>query len=112
MTREAIRSFEDYYRRRCPSIGEIQITEVADPRSPALSAIIVPDFEYLKRKRIVNSRKRIHFEMENAALHLPPSERISHYIVKSSMAPDAGDLPYESDEAARTITTFLRQFKT
>src|SRR5207249_3672810 len=67
---------------------------------------------YLRRKRIVNSRKRIHFEMENAAIHRAPSKRISHYIVRSTMAPKAVESPHESDEATQTITTLLRQFKT
>ncbi len=52
-----------------------------DPTSERLHAVIVPDFEMLKRQKIANAREVIRFDIENASAQLPSTKRIGSYEI-------------------------------
>ncbi|HXE91219.1 MAG TPA: AMP-binding protein [Terriglobales bacterium] len=47
-----------------------------EPFAERLHAVIVPDFELLKQKKIVNTREVIRFDLDGLSAQLPPSKRI------------------------------------
>ena len=69
-----------------------------EPFSERLHAVIVPDFEALKRRKIVNAREVIRFDVENLSQQLVPAKRILGYEIWQE------DLP-------RTTTRKLKRFE-
>ncbi len=63
---------EKFYKQ-IPSIKEICLIE----GERGLEAAVVPDFEYLRRMNLSNSRETIAFEIEDLAKDLPPYKRIT-----------------------------------
>jgi len=63
---------EKYYRQ-IPSIKEICLIQ----GERGLDAAVVPDFNYLRKMNLSNSRETIAFEIENLARNLPPYKRIA-----------------------------------
>lgn len=72
-------------------INEMCVLGVTDSsnyaRSERLHAIIVPNFDYLKRERIVNSQTVIRIEIEKLSLKLPKYKRIMTYEVQAEPLP-------------------------
>jgi long-chain acyl-CoA synthetase len=62
---------KDY--RQIPSIKEICLIQ----GKRGLEAAVVPDFDYLRKMNIPNSRETIAFEIEDLAKDLPPYKRIT-----------------------------------
>jgi len=69
-----------------------------EPLSERLHAVIVPDFEVLRERKIVNAREVIRFDVENLSLELPSTKRILSF----DLWPDP--LP-------RTTTRKLKRFE-
>jgi long-chain acyl-CoA synthetase len=69
-----------------------------EPLSERLHAVVVPNFELLRQKKIVNAKEVIRFDIENLSQHLPPTKRILSYEVWQD------DLP-------RTTTRKLKRFE-
>jgi long-chain acyl-CoA synthetase len=70
--------------RKSPFIKEICVMGLADsgrPTSERLYAVVVPDMELLRAKRIVNAGDIIRFEMEGQAVGLPPHKRVLGYEI-------------------------------
>jgi len=63
---------EKFYKQ-IPAIKEICLIQ----RERGLEAAVVPDFEYLRKKNLPNSRETIAFEIEDLAKNLPPYKRIT-----------------------------------
>ncbi len=63
---------EKFYKQ-IPSIKELCLIQT----ERGLEAAVVPDFEYLRRMNLSNSRETIAFELEDLAKNLPPYKRIS-----------------------------------
>jgi long-chain acyl-CoA synthetase len=63
---------EKFYKQ-IPSIKEICIIQT----ERGIEAAVVPDFDYLRRMNLSNSREVIAFEIEDLAKELPPYKRIS-----------------------------------
>lgn len=65
---------------RSPFIKEICVMGLAarpgEPRSERLHAVIVPNFEVLRERKIVNAREVIRFDVENLSTELPSTKRI------------------------------------
>jgi long-chain acyl-CoA synthetase len=65
---------------RSPFIKEICVMGLAarpgEPLSERLHAVIVPDFDVLRERKIVNAREVIRFDVENLSLDLPSTKRI------------------------------------
>src|SRR5512147_1139931 len=63
---------EKYYKK-IPSIKEICLIQ----GERGIEAAVVPDFDYLRKMNLSNSRETIAFEIEDLAKDLPPYKRIS-----------------------------------
>jgi long-chain acyl-CoA synthetase len=63
---------EKFYKQ-IPAIKEICLI----PGERGLEAAVVPDFDYLKKMNLSNSRETIAFEIEDLAKDLPPYKRIT-----------------------------------
>ena len=69
-----------------------------DPTSEHLHAVVVPNFEELKHRRIVNSKEVIRFDIEGLSAQLASTKRIGSYEIWQE------DLP-------RTTTRKLKRFE-
>jgi long-chain acyl-CoA synthetase len=69
-----------------------------DPVSERLHAVIVPNLDLLRQKKVVNMREVIRYDVENISSHLPAAKRILSYDIWQE------DLP-------RTTTRKLRRFE-
>jgi long-chain acyl-CoA synthetase len=69
-----------------------------DPVSERLHAVIVPNLDVLRQKKVVNMREVIRYDVENISSHLPATKRILSYDIWQE------DLP-------RTTTRKLRRFE-
>lgn len=91
---------ESYYLKS-PWIKEICVLGLAgkpgEPFSERLHGVIVPNFELLRQKKIVNTREVIRFDIEGISSHLAPTKRILSYDIWQE------DLP-------RTTTRKLKRF--
>ena len=86
---------------RAPSIKELCVVGRSLPGKPAserLHAVIVPDFDSLRERKIVNAREILRWEVENLSTELPGHKRILSYDVVTE------DLP-------RTTTRKLKRFE-
>jgi long-chain acyl-CoA synthetase len=85
---------------KSPFIKEICVLGLVsrEPFSERLHAVVVPNFEVLKQRRIVNAREVIRFDIESLAQQLPASKRILSYEIWQE------DLP-------RTTTRKLKRFE-
>ena len=92
---------ESYYLKS-PWIKEVCVMGLegapGDPVSERLHAVIVPDLDVLRQKKVVNMREVIRYDVENISSHLPPTKRILSYDIWQE------DLP-------RTTTRKLRRFE-
>ena len=69
-----------------------------NPSSERLHAVVVPDFEYLKRQKVVNAKEVIRFDIETLSAKLPSTKRVGSYEIWQT------DLP-------RTTTRKLKRFE-
>jgi long-chain acyl-CoA synthetase len=69
-----------------------------DPRSDQLYAVVVPNFEVLKERKIVNMKEVIRFDIESLSAQLASTKRIANYEIWQD------DLP-------RTTTRKLKRFE-
>jgi len=92
---------EGYYQKS-PWIKDICVmgleSRPGEPFSERLHAVIVPNFDLLRQKKIVNTREVIRYDIENISTHLPATKRILSYDIWQE------DLP-------RTTTRKLRRFE-
>ncbi len=83
-----------------PYIKELCVLGVARPGEPAadrLHAVIVPDFDFLRERKIVNTREILRFEIENLSVQAPANKRILSYDIWT-------------EELPRTTTRKLKRF--
>ena len=74
---------EAHYRRS-PFVKEICVMGLANPtgtRAEGLFAVVVPDLDRLRAKRIVNAGDLMRFEMEGLAHGLPRHKRVLGYDI-------------------------------
>ncbi len=92
---------ESYYLKS-PWIKEICVlgreSAAGDPAAERLHAIIVPDLEALRQKKVVNMREVIRYDVENISSQLPAGKRILSYDIWQQELP-------------RTTTRKLRRFE-
>ncbi len=90
------------YYLKSPWIKEVCVMGMegaaGDPVSERLHAVIVPDLDVLRQKKVVNMREVIRYDVENISSHLPATKRILSYDIWQE------DLP-------RTTTRKLRRFE-
>ena len=57
------------------------LTHEDEPATERLFAVVVPDMDLLRERRIVNAGELIRFEIEGQSIHLPPHKRVLGYDV-------------------------------
>ena len=92
---------ESYYLKS-PYIKEIGVmaleSEAGNPASDRLYAVVVPDFDLLKERKIVNAREVIRFDIESISAKIPSTKRIGSYEIWQDALP-------------RTTTRKLKRFE-
>jgi long-chain acyl-CoA synthetase len=92
---------ETYYLKS-PYIKEIGVmaleSEPGNPASDRLYAVIVPDFDLLKERKIVNAKEVIRFDIEGISAKIPSTKRIGRYEIWQDPLP-------------RTTTRKLKRFE-
>ncbi|MGI8787189.1 MAG: AMP-binding protein [Pyrinomonadaceae bacterium] len=88
---------------KTPMVGEMCVIGVKDETSSMagaerLVAVVVPDFEYLKKHNIANSREAIRHEFDDLGRELPEYQRVRDYVVRAEPLP-------------RTATRKVRRFE-
>jgi len=87
---------------KSPYIREICVTGLegrpGDPARDRLHAVVVPNFDVLKQRKIANAKEVIRFDIEGLSAQLPSTKRIGSYEIWQE------DLP-------RTTTRKLKRFE-
>jgi long-chain acyl-CoA synthetase len=84
---------------KSPYIGEIAVIGFEDrPGENRLHAVIVPNFDVLKQRKIVNAKEVIRFDIESLSAQMPSTKRIGSYEVWQ-------------DNLPRTTTRKLKRFE-
>lgn len=81
-----------------PLIKEICVLGLEDAGAEKLYAVITPNFEVLRQRKIVNAKEVIRFDLEGLSAKLPSTKRIAGYEIWQE------DLP-------RTTTRKLKRFE-
>ncbi len=93
---------------KTPMVGEMCIIGVKDESSnmagaEKLIAVVVPDFDYLKKNNIANSREAIRHEFDDLGRELPEYQRVREYIVRSEPLPRTATRKVRRFEVAKEI---------
>ncbi len=92
---------ESYYLKS-PYIKEIGVlalaSEPGNPASERLYAVVVPDFDLLKERKIVNAKEVIRFDIEGISAQIPSTKRLGSYEIWQDPLP-------------RTTTRKLKRFE-
>ena len=93
---------EAHYERS-PSVSEICVLGIRDGEShfkgaEKLCAVVVPNFEYLKERRVANAKEWVRLELEDLARELPEYQRVHNFIFRAEPLP-------------RTTTRKIRRFE-
>jgi long-chain acyl-CoA synthetase len=88
---------------KTPFVAEVAVLGIEDPSlrhvgAEKLVAVVVPDFEYLKKEGISNSKEVIRFALDSLGRELPEYQRVREYIVRAEPLP-------------RTATRKIRRFE-
>ncbi len=93
---------------KTPMVGEMCIIGVKDETSQMagaekLVAVVVPDFDYLKKNNIANSREAIRHEFDDLGRELPEYQRVREYMVRSEPLPRTATRKVRRFEVAKEI---------
>jgi long-chain acyl-CoA synthetase len=74
---------ESQYRKSAfiKEICVLGLTGPDEPDAERLYAVVVPDSDLLREKRIANAGDLLRFEMEGQSIHLPPHKRVLGYEI-------------------------------
>ena len=74
---------EAYYRKSAfvKEVCVLGLTSEDDPTSERLFAVVVPDMDLMRERKIVNTGDLLRFELEGQAVHLPAHKRVLGYDV-------------------------------
>ena len=80
---------------KTPLVAELAIVGVSDKSeqragAEKLAAIVVPDFDYLKRTKVANSKEAIRYALDDLGRELPEYQRVRDYIVRAEPLPRTG----------------------
>lgn len=86
-----------------PFVSEVCVLGVKDEnsefkRAEKLCAVVVPNFEYLRRQHIANAREWVVWELENLGRELPEYQRVHDFVLRAEPLP-------------RTTTRKLKRFE-
>ncbi len=97
---------------RSPFIKEICVMGLTnrpgEPFSERLHAVIVPNFEVLRERKIVNTREVIRFDVENLSTELPAAKRILSFDLWSDPLPRTTTRKLKRFEIQRRVTAAER----
>ena len=84
---------------KSPYVGEIAVMGLeSGPGEGRLHAVVVPNFDVLKQRKIVNAKEVIRYDIENLSAQLPSTKRIGSYEIWQDSLP-------------RTTTRKLKRFE-
>jgi len=84
---------------KSPYVGEIAVMGLEGlPGEDRLHAVVVPNFDVLKQRKIVNAKEVIRYDIENLSAQLPSTKRIGSYEIWQDSLP-------------RTTTRKLKRFE-
>lgn len=84
---------------KSPYIGEIAVMGLEGrPGEDRLHAVVVPNFDALKQRKIVNVKEVIRYDIENLSIQLPSTKRVGSYELWQEALP-------------RTTTRKLKRFE-
>ncbi|HSB17389.1 MAG TPA: AMP-binding protein [Bryobacteraceae bacterium] len=93
---------EYFYQSDCPLIKEMCVLGVPDPgageEQEVLHAVIVPDFDALRDRQVVNVFEALRYEIESLSQRVPPYKRVRSLEIRTEALP-------------RTTTRKLRRFQ-
>jgi long-chain acyl-CoA synthetase len=77
---------------KTPLVEEMAIIGVRDASeqrvgAEKLAAVVVPDFEYLRREKVANSKEAIRYALDNLGRDLPEYQRVRDYIIRADALP-------------------------
>ena len=79
---------EHAYETSCPYIKEMCVIGVeGEQDQEILHAIVVPDFDYVKARQVVNVVEMIRYQFENLSLELPPYKRVRSFDIRRDPLP-------------------------
>ena len=82
---------EHYYQSNCRFIKEMCVLgrrdTTAGSEQERLHAVIVPDFEYLKSRQVVNAYDMIRYHLENLSQQVPPYKRVPSFEIRTEPLP-------------------------
>jgi long-chain acyl-CoA synthetase len=78
---------EHFYQSNIALIKEMCIVGVADGEGEKLHAVVVPDFDQLKARQIVNAYDMIRYEIESASQRLPGYQRVHSVEIRLDPLP-------------------------
>jgi long-chain acyl-CoA synthetase len=74
-----------------------------EPTTERLFAVVVPDMELLRERKIVNAGDLIRFEMDGQSIHLPPHKRVLGYEIWFEPLPRTTTGQMKRHEIARRL---------
>jgi long-chain acyl-CoA synthetase len=84
---------------KSPYVGEIAVMGLeSGPGAGRLHAVVVPNFDVLRQRKIVNAKEVIRYDIENLSAQLPSTKRIGSYEIWQEALP-------------RTTTRKLKRFE-
>jgi long-chain acyl-CoA synthetase len=74
---------EAYYRQSVfvKEICVLGLTDADDPTTERLYAVVVPNMDLMRERKIVNAGDLLRFELEGQSIHLPPHKRVLGYDI-------------------------------
>jgi long-chain acyl-CoA synthetase len=74
---------EAYYRRSAfvKEVCVLGLTDEDDPTTERLYAVVVPDMDLMRERKIANAGDLLRFELEGQSIHLPPHKRVLGYDI-------------------------------
>ncbi len=89
-----------------PYIKELCILGLALPGKPLaerLHAVIVPDLDVMKARKVLNIKEVLRFDIENLSIHLPAHKRILGYEIQTEPLPRTTTRKLKRYEIARCL---------
>jgi long-chain acyl-CoA synthetase len=101
--------------KKSPFIEDICVLGLkreGEPFAEQLYAVVVPDADVLRQRRIVNAGDLLRFEMEGQAIHLPPHQRVLGYEIWFEPLPRTTTGKLRRHEIERRLETGRRAGET
>lgn len=81
---------EHFYQSNCALIKELCVVGIRDETAPAaerLHAVVVPDFDEIRKQKVVNAYNMIRYLIETLSQQLPPHKRVHSLEIRQEPLP-------------------------